>query len=296
MLWSGVKGEIGFWGLLQVVLLGFAVAQETLVLDARWAQKLAQAVAYSSKQLHTRLCAQTATRCTAALACKTKGRSELECWRHSSELVPSFLKLLRDGEAEVRVAAAGKVAAFCKLLGSETARAPLVQPNLCLFNLMLVPRGTGEGRPGRLPSSSSLQGRNCSRAPQPFSVLGHSLVKRTWPSVPSAVSTVVSLAIFSKRRSAEGRRTSRRGCRLCCCSSRTWRRREPARARGAGGRAAEDVLDLHKSGMQMLNSLRMRARRGCRLCCCAFRTWRRREPACAHGAGRRSTEDSVGPA
>jgi len=36
--------------------------------------------------------------------------------------VPSFLKLLRDGEAEVRVAAAGKVAAFCKLLGSDTVR------------------------------------------------------------------------------------------------------------------------------------------------------------------------------
>ena len=50
----------------------------------------------------------------------------------SSELVPSFLKLLRDGEAEVRVAAAGKVAAFCKLLGSETARAPQLQPKLPL--------------------------------------------------------------------------------------------------------------------------------------------------------------------
>lgn len=42
--------------------------------------------------------------------------------RRSAELVPSFLKLLRDGEAEVRVAAAGKVAAFCKLLGSDTVR------------------------------------------------------------------------------------------------------------------------------------------------------------------------------
>ena len=44
--------------------------------------------------------------------------------RRSAELVPSFLKLLHDGEAEVRVAAAGKVAAFCKLLGSDTVRRP----------------------------------------------------------------------------------------------------------------------------------------------------------------------------
>jgi serine/threonine-protein phosphatase 2A regulatory subunit A len=41
--------------------------------------------------------------------------------------VPSFLKLLRDGEAEVRVAAAGKVAAFCKLLGSDTVRLGVVR-------------------------------------------------------------------------------------------------------------------------------------------------------------------------
>lgn len=34
----------------------------------------------------------------------------------STELVPAFLRLLRDGEAEVRIAAASKVAAFCKLL------------------------------------------------------------------------------------------------------------------------------------------------------------------------------------
>lgn len=35
------------------------------------------------------------------------------------ELVPAFVKLLRDVEAEVRVAAAGNVAAFCKLLNQE---------------------------------------------------------------------------------------------------------------------------------------------------------------------------------
>lgn len=36
-----------------------------------------------------------------------------------AELVPAFVRLLRDVEAEVRVAAAGKVAAFCKLLGQD---------------------------------------------------------------------------------------------------------------------------------------------------------------------------------
>lgn len=77
---------------------------------------------------------------------------------HSTELVPSFLKLLRDGEAEVRVAAAGKVAAFCKLLGSETARTPQVQPQASSvfsyscrpYNFTHFQKGSGEGRPGPL--------------------------------------------------------------------------------------------------------------------------------------------------
>ncbi len=58
--------------------------------------------------------------------------------RRSAELVPSFLKLLRDGEAEVRVAAAGKVAAFCKLLGSDTVR-PRPRPRACTFRVQLNP-------------------------------------------------------------------------------------------------------------------------------------------------------------
>ena len=61
--------------------------------------------------------------------------------RRSSELVPSFLKLLRDGEAEVRVAAAGKVAAFCKLLGNDTVRrTPRPRPG-CLPVLRLYASG-----------------------------------------------------------------------------------------------------------------------------------------------------------
>jgi len=35
------------------------------------------------------------------------------------ELTPAFVKLLRDPEAEVRIAAAGKVAAFSKMLTSQ---------------------------------------------------------------------------------------------------------------------------------------------------------------------------------
>ena len=33
--------------------------------------------------------------------------------------MPAFVRLLRDTEAEVRVAAAGKVATFCKLLSND---------------------------------------------------------------------------------------------------------------------------------------------------------------------------------
>ena len=38
------------------------------------------------------------------------------CVSQRSDLTPAFVKLLRDPEAEVRIAAAGKVAAFCKML------------------------------------------------------------------------------------------------------------------------------------------------------------------------------------
>lgn len=39
---------------------------------------------------------------------------------HRSEIVPPFLKLLRDSEAEVRVAAASKVACISNILEADT--------------------------------------------------------------------------------------------------------------------------------------------------------------------------------
>ncbi|MCI09083.1 serine/threonine-protein phosphatase 2A 65 kDa regulatory subunit A beta, partial [Trifolium medium] len=38
-----------------------------------------------------------------------------------AELVPAYVRLLRDNEAEVRIAAAGKVTKFCRILSSELA-------------------------------------------------------------------------------------------------------------------------------------------------------------------------------
>ena len=46
-----------------------------------------------------------------------------------TELSPAFVKLLRDNEAEVRVAAAGKVSAFCKLLSTDQAKPPSTRPS-----------------------------------------------------------------------------------------------------------------------------------------------------------------------
>ena len=43
-------------------------------------------------------------------------------WDCRTELVPPFVKLLKDSEAEVRVAGAAKVAAFCKLLDNDEVR------------------------------------------------------------------------------------------------------------------------------------------------------------------------------
>lgn len=43
-----------------------------------------------------------------------------------SELVPAFVRLLRDNEAEVRVAAASKLSAFCKILAGEAVIAALL--------------------------------------------------------------------------------------------------------------------------------------------------------------------------
>ena len=38
-----------------------------------------------------------------------------------SDLVPAYVRLLRDNEAEVRIAAAGKVTKFCRILSPELA-------------------------------------------------------------------------------------------------------------------------------------------------------------------------------
>jgi serine/threonine-protein phosphatase 2A regulatory subunit A len=40
--------------------------------------------------------------------------------------VPAFVRLLRDNEAEVRVAAAGKLSAFCKILAGEAVISALL--------------------------------------------------------------------------------------------------------------------------------------------------------------------------
>ena len=42
------------------------------------------------------------------------------------ELVPAFVRLLKDNEAEVRVAAAAKLAAFCGILEGEAVVAALL--------------------------------------------------------------------------------------------------------------------------------------------------------------------------
>ena len=38
-----------------------------------------------------------------------------------TDLVPAYVRLLRDNEAEVRIAAAGKVTKFCRILDPELA-------------------------------------------------------------------------------------------------------------------------------------------------------------------------------
>lgn len=38
-----------------------------------------------------------------------------------ADLVPAYVRLLRDNEAEVRIAAAGKVTKFCRILNSQLA-------------------------------------------------------------------------------------------------------------------------------------------------------------------------------
>ena len=43
------------------------------------------------------------------------------CYICRTDLVPAYVRLLRDNEAEVRIAAAGKVTKFCQLLNPELA-------------------------------------------------------------------------------------------------------------------------------------------------------------------------------
>lgn len=38
-----------------------------------------------------------------------------------TDLVPAYVRLLRDSEAEVRIAAAGKVTMFCKIINPQQA-------------------------------------------------------------------------------------------------------------------------------------------------------------------------------
>ena len=52
------------------------------------------------------------------------------------DLVPAYMRLLRDNEAEVRVAAVGKVTKFCQILNPELAIQhilPCVKVCLCLL-------------------------------------------------------------------------------------------------------------------------------------------------------------------
>lgn len=46
---------------------------------------------------------------------------ELVFWVVRTDLVPAYVRLLRDNEAEVRIAAAGKVTKFCRILSPELA-------------------------------------------------------------------------------------------------------------------------------------------------------------------------------
>ncbi|KAM1003024.1 hypothetical protein FF1_003338 [Malus domestica] len=45
-----------------------------------------------------------------------------------SDLVPSYVRLQRDNEAEVRIAAAGKVSKFCRILNLELAIQQILLP------------------------------------------------------------------------------------------------------------------------------------------------------------------------
>ena len=69
--------------------------------------------------------------CLFSLWIKSKGKSLVSIWiltdgifyvkMFRSDLVPAYVRLLRDNEAEVRIAAAGKVTKFCRILSPELA-------------------------------------------------------------------------------------------------------------------------------------------------------------------------------
>lgn len=53
-----------------------------------------------------------------------------------SDVVPAYVRLLRDNEAEVRIAAAGKVTKICRILNPELAIQhilPCVKVSVCLI-------------------------------------------------------------------------------------------------------------------------------------------------------------------
>lgn len=61
-----------------------------------------------------------------------------------SELVPAYVRLLRDNEAEVRIAAAGKVTKFCRILNPELAIQhilPCVKVKILLEDLAYLIQG-----------------------------------------------------------------------------------------------------------------------------------------------------------
>lgn len=64
-----------------------------------------------------------------------------------SDVLPPFLKLLRDSEAEVRVAAASKVASISNLLEPDAVRIPLASKS---FNLSATSGAAGDSSPALL--------------------------------------------------------------------------------------------------------------------------------------------------
>lgn len=45
----------------------------------------------------------------------------INCFIQRTDLVPAYVRLLRDNEAEVRIASAGRVTKFCRILSPDIA-------------------------------------------------------------------------------------------------------------------------------------------------------------------------------